>query len=93
MYFRSKLFAKGYTHKKTSSLIKSIADLNKEFRFKTVFQKTAYMTDANIFNSKKVEMVNISFGGFGEHTNKERIKIDELQQLAEYLTVFSLMWY
>lgn len=91
LYFRSKLFVKGYEHNKTNKLIKSIDALNKEFGFKTVYQKDHYLTDANVFNSKGIEMVNISFGGHGEHTNKEWIKIDELKNLAEYLVVYSLM--
>lgn len=91
LYFKSKLFAKGYEHKKSSPLVKTLADLNTEFGLKTVYQKTVFMTDANIFNARRIEMVNISFGGFGCHTNKERISVDELQQLSEYLTVLFLL--
>jgi di/tripeptidase len=38
-----------------------------------------------------MEMVNVSFGGFGCHTNKERINVDELQQLSEYLALLFML--
>lgn len=83
--FKATLALKGFNYLRSDKLIKKIADLNKDMKFKTVFERSGGVSDASIFAGKGVKVINISYGGRGGHTTKETIKVRELTRLTEFL--------
>ncbi len=43
------------------------------------------MSDANVFMTKGIKMIDISMGGKNIHSTKESIKINEIKTVTEFL--------
>lgn len=74
-------FAPGYSHKKTSVLIKKIIKVYDLLNIKTLYHSYSAVSDANILNSKGIEVINLGDGVENAHTINEQIKIDDLIKL------------
>ncbi|MCD4761856.1 M20/M25/M40 family metallo-hydrolase [bacterium] len=86
--FKATLTFNGFNYLKSDRLIKKIANLNKEMKFRTVFERSGGASDASIFAGKGIKVINISYGGRGGHTTKETIKVRELTRLTEFIIKF-----
>ena len=74
-------FAPGYCHKKTSTFIKKIKNIYDLLNIKTLYYSYSPVSDANILNSKGIEVINLGDGVENAHTVNEQIKIDDLIKL------------
>lgn len=74
-------FSPGYSHKKTSVLIKKVKKVYDLLNIKTYYYSYSAVSDANILNSKGIEVINLGDGVQNAHTVNEQIKIDDLIKL------------
>lgn len=74
-------FAPGYSHKKTSTLVKKVEKIYDFLNIKTLYYSYSAVSDANILNSKGIEVINLGDGVENAHTVNEQIKIDDLIKL------------
>lgn len=74
-------FSPGYSHKKTSILINKINKIYDLLNVKSLYYSYSAVSDANILNSKGIEVVNLGDGVENAHTVNEQIKIDDLIKL------------
>lgn len=88
LFFKAKLGCNGFCYSKNDSFIKKISQLNQKMGIKTVYKKSGGGSDANAFASKKMKIIDISYGGKNAHTTREIIKINELVALNKFLIEF-----
>lgn len=74
-------FAPGYSHKKASELVKKVIKVYGFLNIKPQFFSYSAVSDANILNSKGIEVINLGDGVENAHTVNEQIKIDDLIKL------------
>lgn len=74
-------FSPGYSHKKTSILISKINKIYDLLNVKSLYYSYSAVSDANILNSKGIEVINLGDGVENAHTVNEQIKIDDLIKL------------
>ncbi|MFA6080965.1 MAG: M20/M25/M40 family metallo-hydrolase [Patescibacteria group bacterium] len=79
--FTTSGFAPGYFYKKTSILIERIKKIYDLLNIKTLYHSYSAVSDANILNSKGIEIINLGDGVENAHTANEQIKIDDLIKL------------
>lgn len=78
-------FAPGYSYKKTSSLIKKVARVYKILNIIPSYYSYSAVSDANILNSKGIEVINLGDGVKNAHTVKEQIKADDIITLKKII--------
>ena len=74
-------FAPGYSHKKTSSLVKKVKEIYSSLNIKPQYYSSSAVSDANILNSKGIETINLGDGVVDAHTIKEQIMVSDLIKL------------
>lgn len=79
--FTTSGFAPGYCHKSTSVLVKKINKIYGLLNIKPQYFSYSAVSDANILNSKGIEVINLGDGVEKAHTINEQIKIDDLIKL------------
>ncbi|TRZ52267.1 M20/M25/M40 family metallo-hydrolase, partial [bacterium] len=79
--FETSGFAPGYSHNKSSSLIKKINNIYKFLNIKPQYYFYSAVSDANILNSKGIEVINLGDGVENAHTINEQININDLIKL------------
>ncbi|MDO9028293.1 MAG: peptidase dimerization domain-containing protein, partial [Candidatus Roizmanbacteria bacterium] len=83
--FKTGAFASGYNHKKTSLLIKKINEIYSSLNIKPKYYSYSTVSDANILNSKGIEIINLGDGVENAHTTKEQIKVSDLIKLNKII--------
>lgn len=83
--FSTSDFAPGYSHKKTSVLVKKVKKIYDLLNIKPLYHSYSAVSDANILNSKGVEVINLGDGVENAHTVDEQIKIDNLIKLKNII--------
>lgn len=79
--FTANGFAPGYNHKKTSLLIKRVNKIYNSLNIEPKYYSYSAVSDANILNSKGIEVVNLGDGVENAHTINEQININDLTKL------------
>lgn len=74
-------FSPGYSHKKSSIVIKKISKVYSHLNIKSFYHSYSAVSDANILNSKGIVTINLGDGIENAHTINEQIKIDDLIKL------------
>jgi len=74
-------FAPGYNHKKTPILVKKIKKIYDLLSVKPQYYSYSAVSDANILNSKGIEVINLGDGIKNAHTINEQININDLTKL------------
>ena len=74
-------FSPGYSHKKSSLIIKKVSKIYSYLNIKPLYYSYSAVSDANILNSKGIKVINLGDGVENAHTIKEQIKIDDLIKL------------
>ena len=80
-YLTTSGFAPGYNYKKISILVKKIEKIYDLLSIKPLYYSYSPVSDANILNSKGIEVINLGDGVESAHTVNEQIKIDDLIKL------------
>lgn len=83
--FHSERLADGYFHNTNDLFVKKIASLLKQQNVKPVFIHTIGGSDANILNQKGIKTIVISSAHRDNHSIKERLIIDDLVKLADFI--------
>lgn len=78
----------GYVFEEGDSYIQQIAQTFSSLGIEPKFIKTSSCSDANVFNSKGLQVVNIGDGAENTHTTEEKIKISDMEKLLEIFTVY-----
>ncbi len=79
--FSTSGFAPGYCHKKTSLLIKKVNKIYDSLNIKPECYMYSAVSDANILNSKGIEVINLGDGVENAHTVNEQINLNDLIKL------------
>src|SRR3989339_1926830 len=79
--FTTSGFAPGYSYKKSSILVNKTKNIYNLLNIKTLYHSYSAVSDANILNSKGLELINLGHGVKNAHTVNEHIKIDDLIKL------------
>lgn len=79
--FATSGFAPGYCHKNTSVLVKKIEKVYDLLNIKPLYHSYSAVSDANILNSKGIEVINLGDGVLNAHTVNEQININDLIKL------------
>lgn len=74
-------FSPGYSHKKSSIVIKKISKVYSHLNIKSLYHSYSPVSDANILNSKRIEVINLGDGVENAHTVNEQISINDLIKL------------
>jgi tripeptide aminopeptidase len=72
----------GYIFTKGESIVKDIAALLEEQKIKPTYVKSWAVSDANVFNTKGLQVVNIGDGVSDAHTLEEHVKIADMEKLT-----------
>lgn len=83
--FSSNGYAPGYCHKKSSQLIKKVNIIYDSLNIKPQYYSYSAVSDANILNSKRIEVVNLGDGVENAHTTNEQIKVNDLIKLKNII--------
>lgn len=74
-------FSPGYSHSKTSGTIKKVNQIYNLLGIKPNYHSYSAVSDANILNTKGIEVINLGDGVENAHTVNEQIKVDDLIKL------------
>ncbi len=85
LIFKSKLECRGYRYPGNDKFIKKIADTFRRRGIKPILSFSGGATDANVFVSRGIKAVNVSYGGGNMHTKREFIKTTELADLVCFI--------
>jgi len=78
-------FSPGYSHKKSSIVIKKISKVYSHLNIKSLYHSYSPVSDANILNSKGIEVINLGDGVENAHTTNEQININDLIKLKNII--------
>ena len=77
--------ASGYQHKKSDPMVKKTMKIIKAASLQPKYQKLWTCSDANIFNAKKLKVLNLSDGVKNIHTTNESVTINDLATLTKLI--------
>src|SRR5699024_1719830 len=75
----------GFQHREDSRVVQVAQQAAQKLNLPSELLKSGGGSDANIFNGHGVQTVNLSVGYENIHTTKERIHIDHLSNLTEFV--------
>lgn len=81
-------YGKGYIHDKNSDTIINILKIYENLNIDVNFINSYGASDANIYVNQGINTINIGDGVENAHTTSEKIAINSLEKLAEFLTSY-----
>lgn len=75
----------GYEYLTDDGFVKTTGEKIKDFGLKPAFVKKWACSDANIFNSKGMQILNLGDGVIGAHTAGEKVSVSDLSKLTELI--------
>lgn len=78
----------GFSYPKQLPIIQNIRRVNEKLGIAPFYETSRTGSDANVYASKNINVVNISYGGKDMHTTKESIRVQELERLTEFVIEF-----
>jgi len=79
---------KGF-HIKENSFVTGVKEKIRDLGFEPKLSPTCGGSDANVFNTRGIETLNLTYGAHNVHTTKEQIALKDLENIVKLLSKIS----